>query len=745
VKGLNKMQNNSKKRNQGNKSTNVGKPKIPLPPKTWQRQPRQPVNIQKLLGGKGQNINAPSNDLESLRQAMTVQTMTSVLPIECTVPIKAIENLSLGIVLHALKHGLSAGTRGPDTNPYNMYCYLTEVFVGAMQGTVPKLQQAPCWFWELIYAIKKKESKFKLSSVSYSWLVPDLITDVSPIVMGVGAQAYSVCLSASLLPGNVLSFPLIDTNPAYTTAIGEKAITNLWAYCRGTEKMTVLIGDPGESAYMDKDSSSFAVVYPELGDSYQTSGALKNTIYSERQIDSPLLAKFATYQPSGTAVWRGWQKAGASAGSTALIGPTLACMSSIEEIRAKNSPIIKFYNFDEFYEVLAITLATAAGADLHNQGTPITFCPLAPIEVQILLRQTMIPLFSNEKCQDLRVTDDNSELFLPFSVGQNGVSMGTNMLLPTFLAENIRAAKSFSNCLQPKNPRSIIHVLSVLGRPARKANLENYTVAGQPFPYIFSVFSNNQVLNLVDCSSAQLNSTVYVDLSREQIKVLETSWNKWIQTLATNLSPLVVVGQTDGVSLLKTGTLTNFQGQGAPIVPIPPNAIMAENKRLVKKDSSHHVVNIPGLARKDLGVPIPVPGTGYFDSLTDRFTTSLQIVSAPAWKHLSLWILPITLANPASLEEQSIQGWSAFYSESYRIPRSTAGGLGSVNPNIEQRNPSVYDRHASMAMIDTKAIAQDGQVELIADLLEMSKQGRGGFFDTIAALAGPVIKAISSF
>lgn len=688
--------------------------------KKWQTRQQEGVNVQKLLGGKGQSLNAPSNDLESLRSSMVVATMTKVLPIEATVPNKAIQNLSLGIVLKALKSGLAANIRGMSTNPFYMYRYLTDTFAAAMTGTVPKLQQAPVWFWELVYAIRKKQVSFKLSDVNYSWIFQSTISDEVPIPMGIGSQAYSVVLSQDSLPGQVLGFSLLaPTVVPYTQVLGEEAIGNLWAYCVGPAVMTKLVGDLGEKAYMYRDSSAFAVVYPELGDSFETSGGLKITVYSERQIDSPLMAKFSTYQPAGTAVWRGWQKAAATGGSTCLIGPTLMNMSTIEEVRSKNSPIIKYYNFDEFYEVLSLALATSCGSTLHNQGTVLRQCPLSPIQVMLLLRQTMIPLFSNEMCQDLRVTETSSEQFLPFTVGQNGVSMGTNMLLPTCLAENIRAAKSFSNRLQKNNPRSIIHVHSVLGRPSKRPQLGNYTVEGQSFSTVYAEDGRNQLVSLIDCSSIDQNQIVYLDLTRNEIKILEASWNTWIQTLATNLSPLVAVGQTDGISLLKTGTLTNFQGQGEP--PSQPQGQLLD-KKLHKQASQSRIIDIPGLKRTEMGVSAPVPGTGYFIAVTDRFTTSLQIVSAPAWKYLSLWILPITVADPASVEEQSIQGWSAFFAEAYRIPRSTAGGLGSINPNDAQRNPSAYDRHVSMSQIDVKAIAQDGLTEMISELVEIDRK-----------------------
>lgn len=355
--------------------------------------------------------------------------------------------------------------------------------------------------------------------------------------------------------------------------------------------MTKLISDPESKAYTFKDTSAFSVVYPELGGSYLTPNAMRSTIYCERNIDSPLFAKFANYQPEGTEDWRGWHKAGVTGGSSALIGPALMRMEHKEEIRSKVAPIVKVFNFDEFFEVLSLSLSAAMGANLQRAGVPPPVCPLSPIQTQILLRQTIIPLFANECCQDLRMSQANTELMLPFSVGQNGVSMGTRMLLPTFLAENIRACKAFQNRINRNNPRTTIRVLSVLARPATKPQLGNYTVEGGTT--VYTADGNDQLVNLIDCSSVNGNQVLYLDLTRAQIGELAAIWNEWIQLLSTNLSPLIEIGQTDGVSLLKTITLTNIQGQLNPApsgnVPVP---------QLTKHKSQTKFVKIPGLERK---------------------------------------------------------------------------------------------------------------------------------------------------
>jgi len=344
---------------------------------------------------------------------------------------------------------------------------------------------------------------------------------------------------------------------------------------------------------------------------------------------------------------------------------------------------------------------------------------------------------------DLFYFRNGSEILLPFTVGQNGVSLGNSgMLLPTNLAENIRCCKRFKHSIATtgkfsNGDRSTIDYVSVLTRPAQKSQLGNYTVEDQSFTELYRP-GNDNVIRLIDCSSIQDNTTLYLDLSRAQIKVLESEWNKWIQTISTNLSPLVTIGACDGVSILKTHLYTNFQGQ-ASVDPV--QGVTGVQKGMVKQVSSK-AIHIPGLQARRVGTAGPVPGTGYFDRVTDRWTSSNQIVPAPVWKVLQMWVLPVAMADTSNIEEQSSQGWSAFYIEPNRIPRSTAGGLGSAGPGQPGNPGTAYDRHLTMSAIDVKGIATDGQNEIIRFLEEAAAQGRGGFLDSIMQLAGPIFGAL---
>jgi len=534
-----------------------------------------------------------------------------------------------------------------------------------------------------------------------------------------------------------IGFPLLAPSPAagYTEDLGTAAIANLWSYVKGNKVMTELVGDPGTAAYTANDTSAFSVVYAEIGSSYWTPGAYRNTIYSERVLDMPLFSKFAEYQPAGTTDWRGWHKAAASAGSSCYVGPRVAEMTSPVIMRNKVIPVIKAYNFDEFFEVLSLALAQACSGKLHNQGTIINPCPLSPIEAQILLRQTMIPLFSNELCQDLILEGTSTDELIPFSVGQNGVSQGTAMLLPTNLAECIRCCKRSLHQLRGKGKGCReVDYLPILVRPIKRPQLGNYIVDEQSFTNLYAGVQPNDLVNLIDLSSVQMNQTVYLDVSRNEIGELVLLWNEWIQTLSTNLSPLVTLGQADGISILKTHSYTNFEG--GIVLPPPVNTTQVP---VLQKQSSHtKIIHVKGVERKKVTALGPAPGTGYFESLCDSQTSSTLIVYAPVWKVLSTWILPVTIADPNTLNEQSRQGWKAFYIEPYTIPRSNSGGLNGVAQIISP--PSVYSRHLQMASVDVKGIASDGQNDIIAFLVEAAKQGRGGLLETIADFAGPVVK-----
>lgn len=690
-------------------------------------------------GVRGVDVRSPSVATPSQRYEKS--TVTGTVPttkVSATVTDRSVSYLAMGIVLRAIKQGMISQVITNATGaPYYCFRYLIDAFKNAMQGTIPAIQQAPMWFWVLVHAIKKKNGTCKTGYVSYEWIIEDTgLGDDQVFSLGVGEDSYSVFWGTSLSGSTVNGFPVLAPIPPYTQALGESAISALFDQFSAIG-MGRQIADPGTSVCTERDTSAFCVVYPELGNSYESPGALRSTYYSERQVDSPLFAKFAIYQPPSTPNWRGWNKAGTTAGTTCYIGPRLCEISNLNDIRNKTPPNFKFYNFDEFFEQLSLTMCLASES-YSRFSTPVAPCPLTSLQVQILLRQSLLKHFDNDMAQDLRFSGAIYKDMLPFVVGPNGASTGeVTMLLPTFLAESIRCCARVTSNLGPRN---VLDLIPILGRPSplNQGQLTNYTydTAQQPGNLLYFVDPAEAPINLIDCSSTLAGNTVYLDVSRTTLHTLSAVWNEWISNFTAVLSPLVNTGSETGIKALSSLVYTNHSQESAP-VPAAPVPVLIAGKAMERK-SSAHVIRREGsdVSKFRLGVSVsPVPGNDYFANSTDKETTAVLSFEPSLWNYLGKFVLPVAFSR-AQVNDASTQGWQTFEAEMYKLPRSNAGGVGGQLLDPFEW-PNVYQRHLNAATIDVKAFASTAQQnEFIEGLIEMGKQGRGGFFTNIAGMIG---------
>jgi len=119
----------------------------------------------------------------------------------------------------------------------------------------------------------------------------------------------------------------------------------------------------------------------------------------------------------------------------------------------------------------------------------------------------------------------------------------------------------------------------------------------------------------------------------------------------------------------------------------------------------------------------------YLDMNIEKETICNQPPTAPVWKYISLFILPVFLTQ-AEQDEASLQTWQTFQVQPYTIPADTiAGGEGNLFPTVF---PSIASRLAKFASIDTKANNQQQPNEMIDELVVLAEKGRGGFFADVA-------------
>jgi len=416
-------------------------------PKRAKRRANREKKIEKMIkasvpskplsnGTTGANVRSTSTVPAFIRQSDD-QSIGSINTIPVYVPVKdrSVAYLAMGIVLRAIQYGSEAAQVNQQV-PYYQFRYLYDTFLSVMQSGVLPTTTAPQWFWEILYALKPKEGKFKTGKANYTWVIKDTGLGVDQVfTLGTGEDNYSIYWGTGVANLAINGLPVLGPVPTYTQELGLAAIASLWPYV----SKGAVIADPGpDNVWTGYDTSAFAVVYPELGESYFSEGAVRTTLYSERHIDSPLFCQFGIYQDPGSLYWRGWHQARVGSGSPCMIGPTLCELPDLKHLRNKLVPIIKFYNFDEFFEQLSLTVGLALERGIVGSAT---ICPLTAQQVAILLRQAILQVTSNHVAQDVRYSGDSFVNMLPFTVGPNGTNGGQTiaMQLPTFLAENIRA------------------------------------------------------------------------------------------------------------------------------------------------------------------------------------------------------------------------------------------------------------------------------------------------------------------
>jgi hypothetical protein len=702
-------------------------------------------------GMTGVDPRAGINESVTANQRM-VQAVgsTTTLKVTAVTTDRSVSYLAMGIVLKAIKNG-SLSAQQSTEYPYWQFRYLVDVFTSIMLTGVVKLTVAPRWFWNLCYSLKPKVAPCKNGHADYIWKIQTTgQTNDEAFSLGASIDEYTLFWGTFPSGNEVDGFPVLAPIPTpYTDEAGLSSMSGLWPFV--TPSGEELIADPGpEGVLTSKDTSAFSVVYPELGESFNAPGASRTTIYSERKIDCPMLAQFGQYQPNGTQFWRGWHKSRLGGGSSSSIGPYLIDnASSLDQVFNKPAPVFKFYNFDEIFEQLSLTMCLASENLEASAGQTVPVCPLTSQQVQLILRQALLQVFSNEYAQDLRLVGASFVDVLPFVVGPNGTNSGAtfNMLLPTFLAENIRAMKTHTASLSKKFKTNNITWLPILGRPVEAAQLGNYQY-GPNNNLLYRVEPNETPINLIDVSATFNSSTVYLDLTRESIKLLLNHWNEWITKMTAVLSPLVSITSEPGISALNCNMYTNIQEELDPIPdPIPPLANASVKRKSVEMPRSIGL-DLSGL-RKKLGAS-PVAGSSYFKDVGERRICSNVGFDSALEQIMSRWILPINY-SVNNLDDASTQGWQTFEVEFASKPRTSAGGVGPGGGSIAFRVPDAQQRHLDAAEIDVKAFASTaGQSEIIAALVELARIGRGGFFTSAISqivgsfnpLLGRVVKTV---
>jgi hypothetical protein len=727
----------------GTKTMRRNRNKGGRPKKTWAVDP-----ILKATGAHGVDsrsmMRSPAKVGES---SLLVPGVDPTVNVPVRITQRSLAYLSMGIVLRAIKHGL-LGSFELDSNnhPYYAFRYLIDTFKNAVNSSVPTIQSAPLWFWEIVTALLPKTANCKTGRVAYQGFNLDDGEGIEPAFELGGTDEYYVVFWGSTNGGeDVNGFPVLvpPSAPYDFETNGADSAQSMFQYYE-QQGMGKRIPKPDNNdLVMTTDTSAFAAVFAESGNSWFNPCGAASTAQSERAITAPIFAKFGQYQDGD--IWRGFFCYRKTGGSPCYLGPRMSEFEHPLQIKNKLTPIIKFFNFDKFFLAVSYALCYAQ-ATIRVQGGTSKYvqCPLTSQEAQIVLRQALIPYFCNDMAQDLRRSGEGWNVFLPLVVGPNGSSqgvVGAGPMYPVVIAENIKACKRITI----KIPNRVndgfqeLDIIPVLGRPFDTPQLGNFDYA--PGALLYSESEEEIPINLIDCSVEDGGTSKYLSLSGKTLQDLITAWNGWLVNVEGALVECVTLGGERGIPALSTLLLTQREIEDANPPPDPPeqqpanakglrphNGVPVHPKRRIEKRGSvkraHKGSSTARLKTSAVGAPAPVGPSTFYQDVAITGTTAQLSFASPLWKYHSIFVLPECLG--IGTNEDTLQAYQMNVIEPFHLPAT----------NIAGNFPTADQKCMQLGAACAKSYLSPNKTEMELELEKMTQGGKGGWFTSIAGAIG---------
>lgn len=673
--------------------------------------------VAKAEGIRGKDPRVAMPKKNNLKDLVVPGSDVSIDP-EVEYDIRSIQALALGIILEGYRRGWQSQSDFglPNVYPYFAYVKLYQAFTSAMLGSVQQFQNAPKWYWYICNALQPKTLPFKTGSINYKWKVPQgeefAVPSYDFNILGRVLRISGVDPSQPLVNG----FFQVVNPPPYDASLSLQAVKSLFALFE-SQGMTEIV--PQFDTFLIKDSSAFAVCGAEYGTS-ASNGGIVSTIYSARPMSSPILSKFGVYQPPA-GEYQGWDRVLRSGGTPFYVLPRMVEMQYGTELRNIYPPQFLFYNFDEFFEVLALTVGKAMElAAASNVGT-VTPCPLTSQQVQLLLRHTLMRRFHNHFAQDMLISETPNMLLQAFSTAANGVALTpTNMLLPLFLSENIRATNRVR--LDLGKSGGFIDFFPVLARPVDLNQLANYVTSSGT--QIFAAPGSEIPINLIDLSYQNgVGGYNYISTEGENIVLICETWNQWIKSLSSFLTDLTDPGIEPGIPVLTTVLTTAQQMfQQGPSTLNVTRIAGSLTKTPSKKD-----LGLPRMQFKRVGAE-PESGSSYFGNIQISQIFSNIPLLTPSFKYLKVMVVPVALSlgTPTGAAKPAMR--QVFQLQPFRAPTT-----GVPTQSATEGSSTALLKHEQMATLDIKsALAAESDVQ--TELRTLTAMGEGGLFTSLAGI-----------
>jgi len=352
--------------------------------------------------------------------------------------------------------------------------------------------------------------------------------------------------------------------------------------------------------------------------------------------------------------------------------------------------------------------------------------------------------YSQAMAQDLVFT--GVDRFLPFltSAGTVGKSIGSTVMLPIIMVENIRAL--IRRMIAPTDNSEVgaLDWVPVWGMWAGDIdNITNYTyTVGEVTYNVFATPSIEETaINLIDGSaivSLSPLTVAYVDLNGAQLSDNIAAWNEWLSTVSANSGTLSPIGLEKGITILEVLTLSTVSVVLPPLDTLSPEPVVASPTLSHKSSAitrrSAEKPRVFGTGRRERkrygGAPLGGVTASPYSDWCPNLVCSNQPVLNSAWSEAQIfWILPCMRTNGMI----SDPGNYACYMTSVAEPDNFyLGSSGSV-VGISSREgiDTLYNQHLRYAalMYGPEAFRSNALEDF---LTQAAATGRGSFLGQIA-------------
>lgn len=624
--------------------------------------------------------------------------------------------------------------------PFAAWQYICQVWQTVMNGTAPLSTTMPYWMWALAAAVAPKTVPKGRGEIYFKALITPA-TPPAAALYPVGAVAYGYEGTFYVLgSGDTDLFPNAAAPSTPSADVQQQAFLALCGFMKDDRMPSTAMCDSTVKTVFDKDVSAFCTTLIITGIGDQGVGGIAWLASLEVPVHTPLLAPLLTQTTTGPfgSPTRFPARETTFAGDELFVGNLVSTIAPIKHWKTKRCPKIKFIDFLEFQEVIALWLTqlitqywqdpaqqVTVNDPLGTQQPALTVCPITLQEMGLILRNEILFGFSGTQpgvqgIQPILPSGSGDNQMMPLQVGSTCCAIQSmGMKLPQIIVENLRglllhAVKGDSKDIEflyPAIGKYHSDVLSSGDYQFTSYGVGQEVVLTNTFTAVPPVqrkrrnskgesawmnVETETVIDFVDSS----NGSVYVFINDpSRLTKLTTMWNEFVSQFAAYSSPLTTFSDDPGINVLCSINQTRYWS-------VPPSVVTQQALEVRDTRESTRF----GLTSLYAGRQV------YSQSYREKpFAITAALTSQ--------WILPITLLQDGS----NSQNGSAFvkiqalYGEEISSTISTTGSTG----------PTLASMHANYA---SQMVHAKGVTSAWDDVIsELSREGHAGILSSLAA------------